>query len=84
MHVLGWIFFGLIVGIVARLLTPRHPHGFFATIILGILGALLGGWIGRVMGLYQEGQPAGFFMATLGAIILCVIYAMVFKDRTVS
>ena len=72
---IGWIIFGLIVGIVGKFLMPgRDPGGFIVTILLGIAGALLGGFVGRALGFYQEGEPAGFIMAVIGAIILLAIY----------
>ncbi|MCU1339608.1 MAG: Transglycosylase associated protein [Bryobacterales bacterium] len=75
--ILGWILFGLIVGVIAKLLMPgRDPGGFIVTILLGIAGAALGGWLGRAMGLYGPDQPAGFFMALLGSIILLMLYRM--------
>ena len=78
MSILGWIFFGLIVGIVGKLLMPgRDPGGFIITILLGIAGALVGGFLGRMMGLYREGDPVGFIMAVLGSIILLVLYRAV-------
>jgi uncharacterized membrane protein YeaQ/YmgE (transglycosylase-associated protein family) len=78
MGVLGWILFGLVVGIVAKLLMPgRDPGGFIITTILGIVGAVLGGFLGRSLGLYGPGEPAGFLMATLGAVVLLFIYRMV-------
>jgi len=82
---IGWIIFGLIVGIIGKFLMPgRDPGGFIVTILLGIAGALLGGFIGRALGLYQEGEPAGFIMAVIGAIILLAIYrAVVGRRRTV-
>ena len=73
--VIGWIFFGLIVGVIAKLLMPgRDPGGFIVTIVLGIAGALLGGWLGRVAGLYQPDQAAGLFMSIVGSIVLLVLY----------
>ena len=82
---IGWIIFGLIVGIVGKFLMPgRDPGGFIVTIVLGIAGALLGGFVGRALGFYQEGEPAGFIMAVIGAIILLAIYrAVVGRRRTV-
>ena len=72
---LGWIIFGLIVGIIAKLLMPgRDPGGFIITILLGIAGALLGGFIGRALGLYGPGESAGFLMSLLGAILLLTLY----------
>lgn len=82
MNIIGWIFFGLIVGIVGKLLMPgRDPGGFILTIALGIAGALLGGFLGRALGLYREGEPAGFIMAVIGSIVLLVIYRLVIGRR---
>ena len=69
--VLGWIIFGLMVGVVAKLLMPgRDPGGFVITILLGIAGSVIGGFLGRGLGWYQEGDPVGFLMAVVGAIFL--------------
>jgi uncharacterized membrane protein YeaQ/YmgE (transglycosylase-associated protein family) len=82
--ILGWILFGLVVGIVAKLLMPgRDPGGIIVTMALGIVGALLGGYVGRMMGLYQEGEGAGFIMATIGAVLLLVLYRALVRRRTV-
>ena len=76
--VLGWILFGLVVGIVAKLLMPgKDPGGIIVTTLLGIVGAVAGGFLGRSLGLYGPGEPAGFLMATLGAVVLLFIYRMV-------
>lgn len=75
MGILGWIVFGLIVGAIAKLLMPgRDPGGIIVTMVLGIVGALLGGFLGRALGFYNEGEPAGFIMAVLGAIAVLLIY----------
>ena len=75
MGILGWIIFGLIVGLVTKLLMPgRDPGGFIVTIILGIVGAVVGGFIGRAVGWYGPNDPVGFVMAVLGAIVLLVLY----------
>jgi len=80
--VLGWIIFGLVVGAIAKLVMPgRDPGGIFVTIIIGIVGAMLGGWLGRAMGLYGPDQPAGFFMALLGSIILLAVYRFTIGAR---
>jgi len=85
MSVLGWILFGLVVGVVARFLMPgRDPGGFVVTIVLGIVGALMGGLLGRGVGWYQEGDPVGFLMALLGAILLLVLYRMFVGRRTTA
>jgi len=83
--ILGWIFFGLIVGIVAKLLMPgRDPGGFIVTILLGICGALLAGWFGHVMGWYAANDSAGFLMSVVGAIVILAIYHLLFvRQRTV-
>jgi uncharacterized membrane protein YeaQ/YmgE (transglycosylase-associated protein family) len=66
------------------LMPGRDPGGFIVTILLGIAGALLGGFVGRALGFYQEGEPAGFIMAVIGAIILLAIYrAVIGRRRTV-
>ena len=75
MAILGWILFGLVVGVVAKLLMPgRDPGGFVVTILIGIAGALLGGFLGRLLGLYGADDPVGFVMALIGAIVLLWIY----------
>jgi uncharacterized membrane protein YeaQ/YmgE (transglycosylase-associated protein family) len=81
-HVLGWILFGLVVGIIAKLLTPgRDPGGFILTILLGIAGALIGGFVGRALGFYGPNQAAGFLMSVLGAIILLLLYRFISRPR---
>jgi uncharacterized membrane protein YeaQ/YmgE (transglycosylase-associated protein family) len=83
MSVIGWILFGLVVGIVGKLLTPgRDPGGFILTIGLGIAGALIGGFVGQSLGFYQPGEPAGFFMAVIGSVILLLLYRMLAGRRT--
>ena len=73
--ILGWVVFGLIVGAVAKLVMPgRDPGGLLVTIALGIAGAVVGGFLGSVLGLYRSGEPAGFVMATLGAVLLLFAY----------
>ena len=75
MGIIGWVLFGLVVGVIGKLLMPgRDPGGFIITILLGIAGALLGGFLGRTLGLYRDDDPVGFIMAVLGSILLLVIY----------
>ena len=75
---LGWILFGLLAGVVAKLLMPgRDPGGWIITILLGIVGAAVGGFIGRTAGFYNEGEPAGFIMAVVGSVILLALYRMI-------
>jgi uncharacterized membrane protein YeaQ/YmgE (transglycosylase-associated protein family) len=81
---LGWILFGAVVGAIAKLLMPgRDPGGFIVTIVLGIAGAMIGGFIGRALGWYGPNDGAGFFMSLLGAVLLLWIYRMVAVRRTV-
>lgn len=76
--IIGWIVFGLIVGAIAKLLMPgRDPGGFIVTMLLGIAGALAGGFIGRALGWYGPNDSAGFLMSLVGAIILLWIYRMI-------
>jgi uncharacterized membrane protein YeaQ/YmgE (transglycosylase-associated protein family) len=82
MGVIGWIIFGLVVGIVAKFLMPgRDPGGFVTTAIIGIVGALLGGYLGRAIGWYREGDPVGFVVAVIGSIILLALYRMMVGRR---
>lgn len=81
--VLGWIIFGLIVGVVAKLLMPgRDPGGFIVTILLGIAGALVGGFVGRAAGWYGATDPAGFLMSLFGAVVLLLLYRMIVGRRS--
>ena len=82
MGILSWILFGLVVGVIAKLLMPgRDPGGFIVTILLGVAGALVGGFLGQAMGLYGENQGAGWIMSILGAIILLALYRMAVRRR---
>jgi len=79
---LYWILSGLVVGVIAKLLMPgRDPGGFIVTILLGIAGALVGGFVGRAMGFYGENESAGWIMSILGAIVLLAVYRMMVRRR---
>jgi uncharacterized membrane protein YeaQ/YmgE (transglycosylase-associated protein family) len=83
MDILVWILFGLVVGVVAKFIMPgRDPGGFVLTIVLGIVGAVVGGWLGRVLGLYRPGEVAGFIMAVVGAIVILALYRVVTSGRS--
>jgi len=85
MHIIGWIVFGLVVGIVAKFLMPgRDPGGFIITAILGIVGALVGGFVGRMIGLYGDGDPVGFIMPVVGSIIVLVVYRFTIGRTTAA
>lgn len=82
MGILAWILFGLVIGIIAKLLMPgRDPGGFIVTILLGIAGAMLGGFIGRAMGFYGESESAGWLISILGAIVLLALYRMMVRRK---
>ncbi len=75
-HMIGHAIFGLIIGLVARAVMPgRQNMGLILTMILGLVGAWLGGLIGRMTGMYKEGHPAGWFMALVGAVVVLFIYS---------
>lgn len=85
MGILGWILFGLIVGALAKLVMPgRDPGGIIVTMLLGIAGAVLGGFAGRAMGLYGPNESAGFLMSFVGAVILLALYRMFLGRRTIT
>jgi uncharacterized membrane protein YeaQ/YmgE (transglycosylase-associated protein family) len=80
---LSWILIGLVAGVLGKLIMPgKDPGGFIVTILLGIAGALLAGFLGQAVGFYAEGQPAGWIAATVGAILLLIIYRLVMRKRT--
>ena len=82
MGILTWILFGLVVGVIAKLLMPgRDPGGFIVTILLGIAGALLGGFIGQAMGFYGPNDSAGWIVSIVGAILLLALYRMMARRR---
>jgi len=76
MVILGWILFGFLVGVIAKLLMPgKDPGGLIVTILLGIGGSLMGGFIGRALG--GEGTPSGWIGSILCAILLLIIYRVI-------
>ncbi len=82
MGIIWMLIIGLVVGAIAKLLMPgRDPGGFIITILLGIAGSFLAGFLGRSMGWYSEGEPAGFIASVVGAILLLLIYRMVAGGR---
>jgi uncharacterized membrane protein YeaQ/YmgE (transglycosylase-associated protein family) len=82
MAILWTIIIGLVIGAVAKLLMPgKDPGGFVITILLGIAGSFIAGFIGRALHWYSEGEPAGFIASVIGAIVLLIVYRM-FSRRT--
>lgn len=82
MDLIVFLLFGLLVGAVARLLVPgRQSGGWGVSMLLGVAGAVVGGLVGRAVGLYREGESAGFIMAVLGAVLLVVVYQVIMRRR---
>jgi uncharacterized membrane protein YeaQ/YmgE (transglycosylase-associated protein family) len=80
MAILSTILVGLIVGAIAKLLMPgKDPGGFIITILLGIAGAFIATYLGQALGWYKVGQPAGWIMSVVGAMILLLLYRFLFK-----
>jgi uncharacterized membrane protein YeaQ/YmgE (transglycosylase-associated protein family) len=83
--IVGWIVFGVIVGVIAKLLMPgRDPGGMIITMLLGVAGAVVGGFIGRAMGLYGPQDAAGIFMSILGAVLLLFAYRKIARPRQLA
>ncbi|RZT31919.1 GlsB/YeaQ/YmgE family stress response membrane protein [Cupriavidus agavae] len=82
MAFLGTVFVGLIVGLVARAIKPGDDKmGWIMTIILGVLGALAAGYVGRAMGFYEPGEAVGWIASIIGALVLLFIYDAVRRKR---
>jgi uncharacterized membrane protein YeaQ/YmgE (transglycosylase-associated protein family) len=76
------IIMGAIIGAVAKLIMPgKDPGGWIVTILLGIAGSWVGGWLGSMLGFYKEGDGAGFIMSVIGSLILLGGYRMVTKGK---
>jgi len=83
MHTILFLVFGLIVGAVARVLVPgRERGGWIVSTLLGVAGSFAGAFLGRELGLYRTGEPAGFVMSVLGAVLLLVLYHAVTRRRS--
>jgi uncharacterized membrane protein YeaQ/YmgE (transglycosylase-associated protein family) len=75
---LGWIVIGLLAGGIAKMIMPgRDAGGCLMTLLLGIGGAVLAGWLGQRYGYYQPGEGAGFLAAILGAVVILIIYRLI-------
>ncbi|WP_423199527.1 MULTISPECIES: GlsB/YeaQ/YmgE family stress response membrane protein [unclassified Cupriavidus] len=82
MAFLGTVFVGLVVGLIARAIKPGDDKmGWIMTILLGVLGAVVAGYVGRAAGWYQPGQAAGWIASIVGAIILLFLYDLVRRKR---
>ncbi len=82
MSIIGMLVIGLIVGALAKLLMPGNdPGGIIVTMLLGVAGSFVAGYIGRAAGWYGDGDPVGFIAAVVGAIILLLLYRLAFRGR---
>ncbi len=81
MHWIAVFFIGLVIGLLARLLTPgRGPRGIILTALLGIAGSLVGTWAGQLLGWYAPGEPAGFIASVVGAMLLLLLHRIVSRQ----
>ncbi len=82
MTFLWMLLIGLVVGVVAKFLTPgRDPGGCLVTMLLGVVGSMLAGFLGRSAGWYTEGQPVGFIASVGGAILILLVFRLI-KGRS--
>jgi uncharacterized membrane protein YeaQ/YmgE (transglycosylase-associated protein family) len=82
MGIITTLIVGLIVGALAKLVMPgKDPGGFIITILLGVAGAFVGGWIGQALGFYEAGEGPGIIVSIIGAVILLAIYRAVIGRR---
>jgi len=82
MSIIASIFIGLLIGVFAKLLMPgRDPGGWIITILLGLAGSVVAGFVGRALGWYHDGEPAGFLASVVGAIILLALYRVLRPKR---
>ena len=80
--IISWIVFGLVAGVIAKALMPgKDPGGCIITVLLGIAGALLAGWIGHQVGWYGQNEGAGFVAAIVGAFLILLIYRIIAGRR---
>lgn len=83
LHLIWVIIIGLVAGALAKLIMPgKDPGGLIVTIVLGVVGALLATFLGRLIGWYGPGESAGFIAAVIGAIILLAAYRLIKKKPT--
>jgi uncharacterized membrane protein YeaQ/YmgE (transglycosylase-associated protein family) len=80
--IIGWIIIGGLAGAIAKMLMPgRDPGGCIITILLGIAGALIAGYIGHAVGWYGQNEGAGFLAAIVGAFVILLIYRLIVRNR---
>ncbi len=82
MQFILFLVFGLVVGALARFIVPgKEPGGWVVSLLIGVAGSFLGAFLGRGLNMYREGEPAGFVMSLLGAIVLTVGYHLIVRRR---
>ncbi|NYT37934.1 GlsB/YeaQ/YmgE family stress response membrane protein [Allopusillimonas soli] len=82
MGIISMIIVGFIVGLIARAIMPGDQKmGIIMTIILGIIGSVVAGYLGQALNLYQPGEGAGWIGSIIGAIIVLFIYGLIVKKR---
>jgi len=75
-----WILIGLVAGAIAKAITPgRDPGGCLITIVIGVAGALLAGFLGQQLGWYRAGEGAGFLAAIVGAVLILIVYRLIVR-----
>ena len=81
MHILWTILIGFVAGLVAKFLMPgKDGGGFILTTLLGVAGAVVATYLGRLIGWYEEGQTGGFIAAVVGSVILLAVYRLIKKN----
>jgi uncharacterized membrane protein YeaQ/YmgE (transglycosylase-associated protein family) len=82
MSIITMLIIGLLVGIIAKLLLPGDdPGGIIVTMLIGVAGSFVAGYIGRAAGWYSEGEPVGFIASVVGAILLLLLYRLAFRRK---
>lgn len=82
MEIIGTLIVGFIAGVIAKLLMPgKDPGGCIITILLGIVGAFVATYLGKILGIYEPGDTAGFIGATIGAMLVLFLYRIILKKK---
>jgi uncharacterized membrane protein YeaQ/YmgE (transglycosylase-associated protein family) len=85
MEFIWMLLIGLVVGAIAKFIMPgKDPGGIIVTMLIGIVGALVAGFLGRALNWYSEGEPAGFIASVVGAILLLVLYRLATRNRRLT
>jgi uncharacterized membrane protein YeaQ/YmgE (transglycosylase-associated protein family) len=85
MHYVWMAIVGFVIGLIARAVVPGEQKlGLIMTAVLGVVGALVAGFLGQAVGWYQPGQPAGFIASIVGAVIVLFVYMKLVAGRASS